>query len=234
MSMKRWIWLLVVLTAAACQTSKASGPAQSEGGLFEGRPPRVSEVLGPQSQQAQGEIRLLVVPVRFPDVTPQLSLRQIETKAVTRLNQYVQAQSYGRAWIKAHLSDWVSLPDSIADYRVSSSNFKVDRNRVRKLIEDTMTGLEKDVNFSEYQDMLIIPGAFTQSDKGYGMVCYCANPGMLTGVRRDPGYVTLSSRGGKSFSGGVFVGAENSHIGMFAHDFFHALGGVYHNQRLVP
>lgn len=232
--MNRWIWLLLALTTLACQTPNASGPMRSEATVSKGGTPRVSVLLGPQSQQAQGDIRLLVVPVRFPDATPQFSLRQIETKAVTRLNQYVQSQSYGRAWLKAHVTDWVSLPDPIEAYRVSSSNFKVDRNRVRKLIEDAMTGLERDVDFSAFQHMLIVPGVVTQSDKGYGMVCYCANPGMLTGVRRDPGYVVLRSRGGKEFSGGVFVGAENAHIGMFAHDFFHALGGVYHNQRLVP
>ena len=233
--MHRWISLLLVLPALwGCETPMASGPGRTEVSVSQGSTPRVTELMGPQSQQAQGEIRLLVVPVRFPDVDPRLSLRQIEAKAVTRLNDYVKAQSYGLAWIKAHLAGWVSLPDSIAQYRVSSSNFKVDRNRVRKLIEDAMTGLERDVDFSAYQHMLIVPGVFTQSDKGYGMVCYCANPGMLTGVRRDPGYVTLRSKGGKEFSGGVFVGTENAHIGMFAHDFFHALGGVYRNQRLVP
>ena len=237
-SMQTWVSLLMVMLAlSACQTPKASGPRQadlSDLSVSQASTPRVSQLLGPQSQQARGEIRLLVVPVRFPDVTPKLSLRQIESKAVTRLNDYVKAQSYGAAWIQAHLTDWVSLPDSIAQYRVSSNNFKVDRNRVRKLIEDTMTGLEGQVDFSAYQHMLIVPGVFTQSDKGYGMVCYCANPGMLTGVRRNPHYVTLRSAGGKEFSGGVFVGTENAHIGMFAHDFFHALGGVYQNQRLVP
>ncbi len=105
---------------------------------------------------------------------------------------------------------------------------------MRKLIGDAMTGLEKEVDFSAYQHMLIVPGVQTVSDKGYGMPCYCANPGMLTGVRRNPEYLTLRSKGGKEFSGGIFVGTENSHIGMFAHDFFHALGGVYNNQRLVP
>jgi len=233
--MQAWVSLLIVtLALPACHTPKPSRPGQPEAFVSQASTPRVTKLMGPQSQQAQGEIRLLVVPVRFPDVTPKLSLRQIEAKAVTRLNNYVKAQSYGRAWIKVHLSGWVSLPDPIERYQVSSSNFKVDRNRVRKLIEDTMTGLERDVDFSAYQHMLIVPGVFTQSDKGYGMFCYCANPGMLTGVRKTPGYMTLRSKGGKEFSGGIFVGTENAHIGMFAHDFFHALGGVYQNQRLVP
>ncbi|OGP59593.1 MAG: hypothetical protein A2V65_02095 [Deltaproteobacteria bacterium RBG_13_49_15] len=232
--MKRRIWLLFLLFLCACQTGSPPGPGEKVLTAPQDRDPVVTDILGPQSQQALGEIRLLVVPVRFPDAVPQLSLDQIRTKAVTRLNDYVKAQSYGRAWINAHMTGWVPLPDSLSEYRVSSSNFKVDRNRVRKLIEDTMTGLEKKVDFAAYQHMLIVPGVHTVSDKGYGMVCYCANPGMLTGVRRNPQYVTLRSKGGKEFSGGVFVGTENSHIGMFAHDFFHALGGVYRDQRLVP
>jgi len=94
--------------------------------------------------------------------------------------------------------------------------------------------MESRVDFSQYQNMLIIPAALTQPGKGYGMMCYCANPGMLTGVRGNPRYVTLRSSGGKEFSGGVFVGTENAPLGMFAHDFFHALGGVSDNKRLVP
>lgn len=66
------------------------------------------------------------------------------------------------------------------------------------------------------------------------MICYCANPGMLTGVKREPKFVTLTSKGGKEFNGGILVGAENAHLGMFAHDFFHALGGVHKRKRLVP
>ncbi len=109
---------------------------------------------------------------------------------------------------------------------------KVNGRRVRKLIEDTMTAIERRVDFSQFQHILIIPGVFTLPGKGYGMMCYCANPGMLTGVRGNPRFVTLRSRGGKTFSGGVFVGTENAPLGFFAHDFFHALGGVYANKRL--
>ncbi len=66
------------------------------------------------------------------------------------------------------------------------------------------------------------------------MICYCANPGMLTGVRDKLAFTTLRSRNGKEFDGGVFVGAENAHLGMYAHDFFHALGGIERGRRLAP
>jgi hypothetical protein len=136
--------------------------------------------------------------------------------------------------VKADFRGWVKLPDSLEKYKVSPYNFEVDRSRVRKLVEDTMTALERDVEFSHYDHMLIIPGVLTMPGKGYGMICYCANPGMLTGVRFEPAFVTLKSKGGKEFRGGVFVGAENAHLGMFAHDFFHALGGVQGKKRLAP
>jgi len=191
-------------------------------------------ILGLQSGRAKGEIKLLVAVAQFPDVQPRVSLRKIERIVVQELDDYVKDQSYGEAWVKAEFMGYVSLPDSISAYRISPNNFDVDRGRVRKLIEDTMTAVESRVDFSQYHNMLIVPAAMTQPGKGYGMMCYCANPGMLTGVRGNPRFVTLRSRGGKTFSGGVFVGTENAPLGMFAHDFFHALGGVSDNKRLVP
>jgi M6 family metalloprotease-like protein len=191
-------------------------------------------VLGPQSQMAKGELRVLMAVVRFPDVEPTFPLERIQKKVVVDLDRYVKEQSYGQAWLKADFRGWVRLPDPISSYKISPYNFQVDRSRVRKLVEDTMTALEKDVDFSQYQHILIVPGAQTTPGKGYGMICYCANPGMLTGTRRNPEYVTLKSKNGKQFQGGVFVGTENANLGMFAHDFFHALGGIYARQRLVP
>ena len=87
---------------------------------------------------------------------------------------------------------------------------------------------------NDLQHIIVIPGAFTTPGKGYGMICYCANPGMLSGVRKNIRYVPMESKGGQTFRGGVCVAAENAHLGMFAHDFFHALGGIYKDKRLIP
>jgi len=193
-----------------------------------------NDLLGPQSKRALGEQRLLIVAVRFPDVKSNISIEEIQRRAITGLSNYIKELSYGLTWIEPDFKGWVLLPDSIEKYQVSPNNFQVDRGRVRKLIEDTMTAIENDVDFSRYQNILIIPGASTMPGKGYGMMCYCANPGMLTGVRGNPRFVTLTSKKGKEFSGGVFVGTENAPLGMLAHDYFHALGGVHQNRRLVP
>jgi hypothetical protein len=192
------------------------------------------EGLGPQSDQAKGELHVLAVAVRFPDTSPSFDLNNIRRRAVNNLDQYVREQSYGQAWLKADFRGWVDLPDPLSKYKVSPHNFKVDRSRVRKLIEDTMTGLGGDVDFSRYKHMLIIPGVRTMPGEGYGMLCYCANPGMLTGVKEKLAFASVRSRNGQEFSGGIFVGAENAHIGMFAHDFFHALGGTEGGKRRVP
>jgi len=194
-------------------------------------------ILGPQSQQSLGEQRVLVVAVRFPDVQPRLSLQQIRTSSVEDLDRYVREQSYGLTWMKADFRGWISLPDWISEYRISPVIFelKYQKTRVRKLTEDTMTAIEKDVNFSEYQHMFIIIGAGVRSEKGYGSPCYCANPGLLSAIGRGyHEYALLKSKGGKSFQGGVFVGVQNAHLGMYAHDFFHALGGTHKRWKLVP
>ena len=190
--------------------------------------------LGPQSTHAKGEQNVLILAVRFPDVDPSFPLKRLRKKAVQGLKKYVREQSYGLTWVKADFKGWVRLPDLIQEYRVSPYNFKVDRTRVKKLIEDSMTAVEKEVQFSRYQHLIVIPGASTTPGKGYGMICYCANPGMLSGVRKNVAYVPLKSKGGQIFRKGVCVAAENAHLGMFAHDFFHALGGVHKNKRLVP
>lgn len=190
--------------------------------------------LGAQSIQAKGEQHVLMVAVRFPDVEPTFSLAQSRKKVVDDLDRYVKEQSYGLTWVKADFRGWIMLPDPISKYEISPYNFKVDRSRIRKLIKDTMTAIEPEVDFSKYQHMLILPGVFTKPGIGYGMICYCANPGMLSGVRRNARYLPVQSKSGITFEGGIFVGAETAHLGMFAHDFFHALGGVHKGKRLVP
>ncbi len=199
--------------------------------------------LGLQSTQATGEKRILAVVVRFPDATPTVPIQAVRQR-VFALNTYVAEQSYGLASVNVDFRGYVTLPSPLSTYKVSQYNNQVDAGRVRTLVEDTMTLVENEVDFSSYDQMLIIPAVFTMPGQGYGMICYCANPGMLTeikktyGVRprgREPQYETLRSQGGKQFKGGVFVGAENANLGMFAHDYFHALGGVYdRGRRFAP
>jgi M6 family metalloprotease-like protein len=192
--------------------------------------------LGPQSRQAAGEKRVLAIAVKFPDAQPGRALEDIKRRSVTYLNAYLKDQSYGQMSIDVDFRGWVSLPDKLSDYKVSPYNFKVDKKRVRKLVEDSLSAVEGEVDPSNYDQIVIIPGVQTMPGQGYGMICYCANPGMLSGVtkRYVPRYETLKTKGGKEFKGGVIVAAENAHLGMFAHDFIHTLGGIRDGKRLAP
>jgi hypothetical protein len=194
------------------------------------RPAKEDPILGPQSQQSLGEQRVLVVAVRFPDVQPRLSPQQIRRRAVEALDRYVREQSYGATWINADFRGWADLPDPISAYRISPiiKEIRHQKTRIRKLVKDTMTAVEKEVVFSSYQHILIIPGA---TSRQYGAPCYNANPALLRSNRK---YATLKSKDGQAFSGGIFVGALNAHIGMYAHDFFHSLGGLHKGRVLVP
>lgn len=203
-------------------------------------------ILGPQSEQARGEQHVLMAAVRFPDVEPTSSLDQLQRRAVQGLNKYIQNQSYGLTWIKADFRGWVKLQDSISKYKLSPYNYQVDERRIKKFIEDTMTAIEKETDFSRYQHIVIIPGTLTRPGVGYGMGSLCANPGMLTrigtvgdrGIKpgRNPyrSYATLKAKGGQKFSGGIFIAAENCHLGNFAYEFIYCLGGLHEDKRIVP
>ena len=228
------LFVFFFLLILGCQEVQAKRNQEELSSIPGTMPAKEDSMLGLQSQQARGEQRVLILAVRFLDVEPSFPLNRIRRKAVQGLNKYVREQSYSLTWVKADFRGWIMLPDPIGRYEVSPYNFKVDRTRVKKFIEDSMTAIEKDVDFSQYQHIIVIPGTFTTPGKGYGMICYCANPGMLSGVRRNIRYVPMESKGSQLFRGGVCVAAENAHLGMFAHDFFHALGGIHKNKRLVP
>jgi len=230
----RALFLFFVLFVLGCQQTQTKGNQEDLSSIPRTVSAKEDPFLGLQSEQARGEQHVLILAVRFPDVEPSFPLKRIRRKVVQGLNKYVKEQSYGLTWLKSDFRGWIKLPDPIRNYKVSPYNFEVDRTRVKKLIEDSMTAVEKEVNFSQYQHIIVIPGALTTPGKGYGMICYCANPGMLSGVRKNARYVLMESKGGKTFRGGVCVAAENAHLGMFAHDFFHALGGIHKNKRLVP
>ena len=120
-------------------------------------PAREDPFLGLQSRQAIGEQRVLVLALRFPDVEPSFSLEKIRGKVVQGLNKYVKEQAYGMTWVNADFRGWIQLPDPIGKYKVSPLNFEVDSTRVKKLIEDSMTAVEKEVDFSQYQHMILCP-----------------------------------------------------------------------------
>lgn len=197
----------------------------------------VDPILGPQSHQALGEQRVLTVAVRFPDEQPRFPLRLIKRKVIMGLDRYVREQSYGMTWLNTDFKGWVAMPEPLAKYKISHSAYKIDKNKVRKFIEDAMTAVEEEVDFSQYDHLLIVAGtSFKGVGTSLGTPCYCANPGLLSSIGRGrhPRYAKVTSRGGQTFAGGIIMGVENAHLGLYAHDLFHAFGGIHNNIRLIP
>ncbi len=182
----------------------------------------------------RGPQRLLVVAVRFPGTDPSLPLPRIAEK-VGRVAEYIRTASYRKAWLETRLVGWYEMPAPISEYRVSPLNYQVDKRRVRRLVADALAAARRDADLETYRGIWIVVGAFTRPGEGYGMIAYCANPGMLSGVLGHKAALeAVDLPGGGSFSGPAIVSAENAHVGHAAHDLLHALGGVQHDKRVVP
>lgn len=217
---------LVVVTASLLFVSGCA----TVGGDREAGPPL-------RAQHALGAQRLLVLGVSFPDVKMVKPLRRIREEVLEQTANYYLKASYGKTTPQGDVRGWYELPHPLADYQVSPYNIQVDRNRVRRLVEDAFNAAEKDVVFDRYDHVIIVVGVETRPGVGYGMIAYSANPGMLTaGVLRYGGarMETVVTRGGQRFSKGIIVVAQNAHLGHVVHDLAHALGGAVGGRRPIP
>jgi len=210
---------LVVLLAAA---SLAWPPAPARAGGGVGAP---SPVVGVQ--------RVLVIPVQFADVAPGKTIREIQGKA-RRIAEWVAQASYGKARVEFRVLDWQRIPERLDLYRVSPHNYEVDRTRVRRLVEAALSLAGRTARLEDFSVFYVVVGAHTMPGSGYGMIAYCANPGMLSGVRRSARLEPLHLQDGRDLAVPVIVSAENAHPGHAAHDLLHALGGARDGRRAVP
>jgi M6 family metalloprotease-like protein len=128
-----------------------------------------------------------------------------------------------------------TLPEPLASYRVKPYNFEVDSQKVYHLAKDGLSLAEKNgAKLAEVDVVALILRAYTEPGKGYGMICYCANPGMLSKVNRGRAkYDPITTAQGTVYQKGLVVMTENFHLGFIVHDLAHALGGVQDGERLV-
>ncbi len=190
-----------------------------------------------RAQAALGPQRILVLGVSFPDVATVPPMRRMKERMLDAVSEYYTVASFGKTQLSGDVRGWYQLPRPLPEYEVSPFNIEVDRNRVRRLVEDAFNAAAGDVRFDRYDHVIIVVGAMTQPGVGYGMIAYSANPGMLTaGILRYGGarMESVVTRDGQRFDGGIIVVAQNAHLGHVVHDLAHALGGAVDGRRPIP
>jgi len=173
-------------------------------------------------------IQALVILVEFPDVKHKVPREYAGKRFFKELNDYIQEMSYGRQCIGGYITErWVTMPRPIAEYRISSRNLEVDHSRVKGLIEDAVNAVDRKVDFSRYNVVVLFLGA--RFDE-YGMIGLCGYPGMLGWSSSD----VIRTKSGQPVKDGVAIYSFQAHAGTLFHDIAHILGGTKEGKRRVP
>ena len=170
----------------------------------------------------------LIILVEFPDVRHDVKRNFVQERFSRGLNYYIKEMSYNKVSLEIDVTKkWNKMPDSISRYKISSRNLEVDKSRVRKLIDDALDAVDRDVDFSPYSFTAILMGAKLTD---YGMIGLCGYPGMLGWGSQD----ALKTKSGQVVKGGVAIFSFQAHLGTLFHDIAHILGGVKGGKRMVP
>lgn len=180
------------------------------------------------SEQGVGEQRVLVIMAKFPDVKPSFSKENMRNKYFDKLDRYLKAVSYQKAWVTGKTTRWYTLPHRVAHYRISQRNLAVEKEKVTTLIRDAVNLADGNHDFSQYSMIFISLGA---KRKEYGMMGLCGYPGMLGWQNQLP---MKTKRKGQKIPGGVAIYCENAHVGVVFHDMAHIMGGVQGRRRVLP
>jgi hypothetical protein len=170
----------------------------------------------------------IIILAEFPDVQHNISRDFVHKRFSQHLNDYVQEMSYNKVSLKIDVTKkWYTLPYSISQYKISSRNLEVDKSRVRKIIDDAVNAVDKDIDFTQYSFAAIVIRATVRE---YGMIGLCGYPGMLGWGSED----VLKTKSGQLVKGGVAIFSFQAHLGTLFHDIAHILGGVKGGKRMVP
>jgi M6 family metalloprotease-like protein len=182
--------------------------------------------LGFHTEEAKGEKNFVLIFADFPDVKRQFSDSQMESRIMGFLPNYFHEASYGKLNMKIRATRHYVLPHPVSYYKISAANLNVDPRRVAALVTDVANAADADVEFSKDLYVIISLGATMPV---YGMVGYCAVPGMLGWQEGS----MLKNRSGEVISKAA-VFCENAHMGTYIHDTLHMLGGAINGVRLTP
>ncbi len=182
--------------------------------------------LGFHTTDAIGPKEFVVILADFPDIERGVDEETISERMLWFLSEYFYQASYEKLEFEGTMVGPYKLPKPVEDYKISPINMEIDRSSVISLVTDVINLADPDVEFSEDLYVMISLGA---TGAEYGMVGYCAIPGMLGFASNKP----LTTKSGEVVANAV-VFCQNAHLGTYIHDNLHMLGGVIDDQRTTP
>ncbi len=173
-------------------------------------------------------LRPLVVEVGFPDIRRAPPRALVEQRFSIEPDRFIRAMSYGRVCLSGTITrKRYMLGGPIAQYWVPWQNLKVDKNRLRRLVTDTLGLAEQDYDLSKYDFVMLALDANAMEWGNQGLTAY---PGLL-GWNDDS---SLSTPSGRKIKGGIAIYALSAQVGKVFNDIAHIIGGVKDGRRMVP
>ncbi len=129
--------------------SASTMPMSSRLGLDGPPPPEVYR----SSRQVTGTRNLIAILVEFPDKGNTFTSAEVETNAITALNDYIDEVSYGLVQVAGDATNWYTLSHNRA-YYVEGTSFPSDPKF--DIISEAIALADPDVDFSIYDGVTII------------------------------------------------------------------------------
>lgn len=181
---------------------------------------------GPSPREVQyspmdvvGTFNLIVILVEFTDETHYFSSTQVETNALTALNDYYSEVSYGLVQVDGDTTAWLDLGQNRANY-VDGTVFPTDPKF--NLLEDAVALADPVVDFSAYNGVTIIHAGQGQ-ELSHDPLDYWSSEWYSTG-----GSPILMTNEGPIYRASVSpeesTPGQPSYVGVLAHEFGHDLG----------
>lgn len=155
---------------------------------------------------------LIVIPVRFSDVTNTTTLEFLENRIFVEMNNYYQEVSFDRTKVTGNiLEHWVNIPRNLSYYgNYSNNNHSLG---ARKLIEDAIRMVDNTTDFSAYGFIMVVHAGDDEALSRNGTDIW--SWGWWVGLG-------LTTNDGVAFQQGAVVSEEDP-LGIFCHEFGHIL-----------
>ena len=176
----------------------------------------LSEHQGPRPTGVQ---MVLVISVEFPDKPATTQVKTFEN-ITSRMNNYFQESSYGKASVKADVyQSWVKLPNQISHYGKDAERPGDDHGGNKQgslqMVYDAVKQVDSNVNFSQYSQLILVHAGEDQAE---------IDPDVLSDLVWSYSYwdITVPTNDGIVVNR-VSIVSEKSSLGVWSHEYLHQL-----------